>query len=263
MARNSERSAVSLKRGLDVLRAFQARNVTLTHNELVARTGLPNSTLARFTYTLTRLGYLRRDEASGGYQLGDKGAHPGRALMANLPVRKVAEPLMQELADRYSIAVALGAGDRESMVYIVYCHGRDATPRRMRAGAMVPMARTAMGRAYLFGLPPARRAWHLGQIGDAAGERADEQIAGIENSIRELRQYGFCFLEGEYRRAISSVAVPVILDQGDVVLALNCAFAPHSMSAAHVRDTLGPALGVVAGEIANRMAELGLTFWDD
>lgn len=263
MARSSEGSAVSLKRGLDVLRAFQAQNVTLTHNELVARTGLPNSTLARFTYTLTRLGYLRKEETTGGYQLGDKGAHPGRALMANLPVRKVAEPLMQELADRFNIAVALGGGDRDFMVYIVYCHGRDATPRRMRVGAMVPMARTAIGRAYLFGLSPAHRAWHLGQIGEAAGEGADEQIVGIEKSILELRQHGFCLLEGEYRREISSLAVPVILDQGNVVLALNCAFAPHSLSVEHIRGTLGPALASVAGEIANRMAELGLTFWDD
>jgi DNA-binding IclR family transcriptional regulator len=263
MTKSSEQSAVSLKRGLDVLRTFQADNVTLSHNELVTRTGLPKSTLARFTYTLTRLGYLYQDDALGGYRLGDKVADLGRVLLADLPVCRIARPLIQEMADTHNIAVALGAGDRESMVYIAYCYGRDAATRRMRTGSVVPMGRTAMGRAYLAGLPPALRARHVAQIGEKAGAGADEQIAGIEKSARDIKRDGFCFLEGEYRREISSLAAPVILDQGDVVLALNCAFAPHIFTERQVGEVLGPALMEVAGKIANKMADLGLTFWDD
>ena len=60
----------ALARGLAVLAAFRGGEPQLSNQDLASRTGLPKSTVSRLTYTLTQLGYLDQDPASGRYQLG-------------------------------------------------------------------------------------------------------------------------------------------------------------------------------------------------
>lgn len=262
MTRGKEGVTTSLKRGLDVLRAYHAEDVTLNNSELVSCTGLPKSTIARFTHTLTTLGYLQRDELHG-YQLGDRVVQLGHRLLASLPICQVAQPLMQRFADEHRVSVALAAGDQSSMVYLVYCSGKSVVMRHMRVGAMAPMAQTAIGRAYLWALPPAQRAWHIAQIATEAASAADELISSIERSFEVLDKDGFYCSYGEWRREIFAVGAPLIMDREQTVLALNCS-APHQgLDRKRLHDTIGPALAHLGTDIANTMFDQGKTFWDD
>jgi len=263
MTRSAEGVTTSLMRGLDVLRAYRAEETTLNNNELVNRTGLPKSTIARFTHTLTALGYLEQDGQQGGYRLGGKVVHLGHRLLASLPICQVAQPLMQQFADEHRLAVALAAGDQTSMVYLVYCSGRSVVTRHMRVGAVTPMAQTAIGRAYLWALPPARRAWHIAQIAAEAGAVADGQLSAIERSMAELDKDGFYCSYGEYRREIFAVGAPLVMDRDETVLALNCSAFHQGFDRETVRATLGPALVRLSTDIANTMSDLGRTFWED
>ena len=61
----------SLHRGLEILRAFRpADKAGLGNSELAERTGLPNSTVSRLTFTLLKSGYLVYDEGTGRYRMG-------------------------------------------------------------------------------------------------------------------------------------------------------------------------------------------------
>lgn len=262
-ANANESVAISLRRGLQVLRAFRAEDVRLSNNEIVDRTGLPKSTVARLTYTLSALGYLQQEDRMGRYRLGEKVVPLGHRLRASLPVCRIAPPLLQEFADRNNVAVALGAGDQTSMLYLVYCHGRNAVSRHLRTGAMVPIGRTAIGRAYLWGLPPARRAWHIAQIAAEAGESANEEVSTLEQSFKVLDRDGYFCAFGEWRRDIYSAAVPVILDGGQTVLGLNCSASHQAFSREHFREVLGPELVKLSTGIGNTMSAQGHSFWDD
>src|SRR3974390_1508456 len=88
----------ALGRGLDVLRLFRAEDAPLGNQEIARRTGLPKPTISRLTYTLTQLGYLNYDRKLGVYSLGGGVLALGYVALANLDVRRVARPLMQELA---------------------------------------------------------------------------------------------------------------------------------------------------------------------
>lgn len=263
MQQKKSSAATSLMRGLEVMRAFQASEALLGNNEIVERTGLPKSTVARFTYTLTKLGYLHQEGPLGRYRLDDKVVHLGHMLLANLFICQIAQPLMQKMADEYNMSVALGAGDRAAMVYIVYCQGRETVARRMRTGSMVPMAETAMGRGYLWALPPARRAWHLTQIGASAGDAADDQLIAIEKSLVELDRDGFYCSLGEWRRERYAVGAPVLLDGGETVLGLSGSSSRHERSEEEFREAIGPTLVKIAADIANTMSDLGRNFWDE
>src|SRR5438105_15885292 len=56
--------ATTLARGLEILRCFTPEAPVLGNKDLATRTGLPKPTVSRFTYTLSRLGYLKADHLS-------------------------------------------------------------------------------------------------------------------------------------------------------------------------------------------------------
>src|SRR5690242_15148932 len=104
-ANKDRQFVIALARGLDVLRAFTPQDGLLGNHEIAARTGLPRPTISRLTHTLTRLGYLKHSERLGKYQLGTAVLSLGYAVLANIGLRQVARPLMQELADQVNASV--------------------------------------------------------------------------------------------------------------------------------------------------------------
>lgn len=254
---------VSLARGLDILRAFRAIDAPLGNKEIADRTRLPKATVARLSYTLSQMGYLRQVGPHGQYHLGDKVTALGHALLRTMPVRNVAEPLMQALADRHEMSVALGIGDGPDMVYLHYCSGPETVTMRLRVGSMVPIAQSAMGRAYMSALPEPARERHMQAIRTAAGENADSVEAQLRAEIGEVDRRGFSVSFGAWRRELYAVGAPVWLDRGDTILALNCGTRRRGLEESHFHETLGPELMTLSSELGRRMDQLGASFWDE
>lgn len=254
---------VSLARGLDILRAFRAIDAPLGNKEIADRTRLPKATVARLSYTLSQMGYLRQVGSHGQYHLGDKVTALGHALLRTMPVRNVAEPLMQALADRYEMSVALGIGDGPDMVYLHYCSGPETVTMRLRVGSMVPIAQSAMGRAYMSALPELARERHMQAIRAAAGENANSVEAQLRAEIVEVDRRGFSVSFGAWRRELYAVGAPVWLDRGDTILALNCGTRRRGLDESHFLETLGPELMALSSELGRRMDQLGASFWDE
>ncbi len=261
--RAPESSVVSLARGLEILRAFRSTDVQLGNKEIAQRTRLPKTTVARLTYTLTRLGYLRQTGPLGQYHLDEKVAVLGNALLRALPIREVARPVMQALADEHDVSVALGAPERTSMVYIEYCRSPETVTVSLRAGSLLPMGQTAIGRAYLWGLRPEQRERTLKSLEVEAGDEAPAMTAAIEESFAQFDRHGFALSLGSWRREIYAVAAPVWVDRGQTVLALNCAARRRGLAEHLFREKLGPALVTIATEIAEGMDRLGRTYWGE
>ena len=254
---------VSLSRGLGILRAFRAVDAPLGNKEIAARTGLAKATVARLSYTLTQMGYLRQVGPHGQYHLGDKVSVLGHALLRTLPVRRVAEPLMQEMADRHEMSVALGIGIGADMIYLQYCAGPGTVTMRMRVGSLVPLARTAMGRAYLWALGEEQRERHVAAIRQAAGGSADETEAALRAAVAEVGHRGFAVSFGDWRSGIFAVGAPLWLDRGETILALNCGARRLGLDEADFEERLGPELVALSSEITHRMDQLGASFWGE
>src|SRR5579863_5708303 len=147
---------VALSRGLDVLRAFQPNDGLLGNQEIAARTKLPKPTISRLTYTLTKLGYLTPVPRFEKYQLAPAAMALGYAALTNLGVRHLSEPYREELMRETGGAVAIGGRDRLSMIYFGQSRGMTLGVQ-LDVGSRVPIATTAMGRAYLWALPEDER----------------------------------------------------------------------------------------------------------
>ena len=240
---------VALARGLDVLRAFRRGESMLGNHEIAERTGLPKPTVSRLTHTLTRLGYLVPCDRSGKYQLGVAVLSLGYVALANMDIRQIARPLMQQLADHSDAAVSLGSRDRDSMVYVENCRGHGTLTLRLDIGSRIPIATTAMGRALLAVLPEAERHELLaGLRRHWPGDWGPLQ-AGIDQALDDHRRRGFTLSVGEWHKDVHAVGVAVVPPDGGPPMALNCGGAAFLLPRATLEEDFGPRLVRVARDI--------------
>ncbi|WP_332451833.1 IclR family transcriptional regulator [Burkholderia ubonensis] len=247
---------LTLDRGLQVLRAFHADRAPLTNGELASRTGLPRSAVSALTSALIDLGFLRRAAGDARFELGSNVFGIGQAYLAANPVTPLAQPFMQKLADRLDASVALAVPDHLDMLYVAHRSGaRIATPR-MGIGSLVPMGTTAIGRAWLCGLPDPLRRRQIAQLTEAAGPQANAVAAGIEAAFADLRATGVCLSLGENQRDAWSMALPVRVGVSKTLMALSCgAVEPHPDVDAIRRRTV-PALKQAAIELATLLRDV-------
>lgn len=211
----------ALARGLSVLRAFRPGDGVLGNGELAERTGLPKPTVSRLTHTLTRLGYLIHAERLGKYQLGPGVLALGYGLLANLDFRRVARPYMQEFANETGLSLALGARDRLNMVYLEHARDASSVTLRLDIGSHIPIATTAMGRAFLAAIPETERAYLLTVMAERAGDAWPHQARGIAKALDDYARQGFCASFGDWQHDVNSVAVALRSPDGATVMAVN------------------------------------------
>ena len=233
---------VALARGLDVLRAFRPGDGVLGNLEIAARTGLPRPTVSRLTYTLTKLGYLTPVPRFGKYALAPAALALGYTALASQGIRPVAQPHMQMLADYAGGAVAVGARDRLSMVYLAQARGESALQVRLDLGARIPVASTAMGRALLAALSPGERAPLLDAIAERAGAEWPPLRDSIAASLETFARHGFTVSAGEWQEDVHAVGVPLLRGDGSPPLAFNCGAPAFRFTRQHLMDEIGPRL---------------------
>ena len=232
----------ALVRGLDVLRSFRRDDGALGNQEIARRTGLPKATVSRLTYTLSRLGYLVHLPESANYRLGPGALALGFATLGSLGVRDVARPFMQALADETQCSVALATRDGMAMLYIEACRGSSAIRVDLDVGSHLKLATSAIGRAYLAGLPDRDRADLMVKLAAREGEAWPAMEAGIAAALEDFRELGFVVSAGDWKREVNAVGVPLAIGTGGLAFALNCGGPAFVLPAERLRSDVGPKL---------------------
>jgi DNA-binding IclR family transcriptional regulator len=233
---------VALARGLDVLRAFTANEGLLGNQEIATRAGLPKATVSRLTYTLTKLGYLTHVERLSKYQLAPAALSIGYSALANMRIRQIARPYMQELANYTGASVALGSRDRLNLIYIEHCRSDHSMMLRLDLGARIPMGTTAMGRALLAAMPEKERTWLMDHIARREGEQWPKVRTGIERAIKDFANYGFTLSVGDWQPDVRAVGVPLVPADGSGAFAFNCGAPAFQLTRERLENDIGPRL---------------------
>ncbi len=248
--------ATTLAKGLVVLEAFDAGSIMLGNMELAARTGIPRPTVARLTHTLTELGYLRYDADLARYRLGARPLRMVRPLLAAMPFRQAARPLMQDLAESVRGTVSIGLLDGTSMIYVETARSGNVGPHVPDIGLPIPVASTAMGRAAAALLPAAEARILEDRLKDDAAApwtiHGDRYRASLEDCIDR----GFCTCHGEYMTSIHAVAAPLFLARDlQQAFALNCGIPAFRLQAGQLESEIGPRIRALAAAIRSLAGE--------
>jgi len=240
----------ALARGLDVLASFQGDDTPLGNQDIAQRCGLPKSTVSRLAATLAKLGYLRLDESTGKYHLGVATLALGAGMLARLDIRQIARPGMQRLADDFDGLVALGARDRFSMLYLETCRNQAGVfTLNVHIGTRVPIAVTAMGRAYLAEAGPTEQR-EVVERAKGLGFGSGQTIAkGLEQALKDYDALGCTCGFGDWNPDVHSIAVGLRLGDHLPLLALNFGGPAFRMSPDFLLDEVRPRLIALASEI--------------
>lgn len=232
----------ALARGLEVLACFRSGDGTLSNQEIAQRCRLPKSTVSRLTATLTRLGYLTNDEASGKYQLGIATLALGVGMLAKLDIRQVAQPLMQEVADFAQASVSLGVRDRLSMLYIENCRSRAALTLSLDVGSRVPIASSAIGRAYLAEASNSERNEIVERISELDPQTGEGIIRGLDRALGDYERHGCASSFGEWNPNVNAIAIGLRLGRRFPLMALNCGGPAFQLSPEFLLQEVKPRL---------------------
>lgn len=205
----------TLLKGLVVLEAVtDLDNQPKTIEELAARVGLTRSNAHRTLQTLIHAGYVERDEAGGGYRGTIRLFELGARQLAQLDVRRVALPLMRELARRTEETVHLSVLDGLDVVYIEKIESAQPIRAYSMVGGRGPAYAVATGKALL--------AHQHDEYLDGYSKQLIRHTAATVTSLTALKdelqkvvRAGYAINNGEWREGVGGVAATVFngLDQ--------------------------------------------------
>ncbi|OGU00507.1 MAG: IclR family transcriptional regulator [Geobacteraceae bacterium GWB2_52_12] len=247
----------ALARGLDILSCFKANDRFLNNQEISQRTGLPKPTVSRLTYTLIETGYLNYSGSQGKYFLGNKTLSLGYAFVANQEMRQIARPMMKELSDYAQASVAIGVRDQLNMLYIENSRSSTTTFNiRLDVGSHIPLAKTAMGRAYLCGVSEKERNSLMDQIKAQNPSEWPKVKRGLDQAMKDYQDKGFCLSLGDWNKGVHGVAVPYIPDDGTEVLSFNVGGPPFILTDDKLLSDIGPRLVSLVNNVAYDMRKM-------
>jgi DNA-binding IclR family transcriptional regulator len=234
--------SMNLARGMEVLRAFTLVDPILGNREIADRTGLPKPTISRLTYTLTLLGYLSRVEGLQKYRLGSGVLSLGYPLLANIRVRQIARPFMEQVARETGCTVNLGMRDRTNVVYIDTCRVDQGNVYQPDIGSTRPLLSTAIGRALVLAAPAGVRDAILNRIRLEDPPRHAQDLAVWQKERRAFAERGYCHSRGDWRKEVHAVAVPIRLPQREEPVAINCTLSAYRVKADTLAQEVAPRL---------------------
>lgn len=232
----------ALARGLQVLASFRGGDTLLGNQELAERCQLPKSTVSRLTGTLTRLGYLIQAPDSGRYRLGFATLSLGSAMLSRLDLRQLARPLMAELAAATGASVSLGTRDRFSMIYVEHCRAPSALTLSMDVGSRIPLATSAIGRAYLAVAGDAERREVMAAVQEHDEAAWPAVRAGIERAVEDHRQLGITCSFGDWQKDVNGIARAFDPGGGLPAMAVNCGGPASSLGRDFLLNEVRPRL---------------------
>lgn len=232
----------ALSRGLDVLACFRSGDASLTNQQISERCGLPKSTVTRIAYTLAKRGYLVQTEPGGGYVLGPATLSLGSSMLARLDIRQYARPLMQELADYAGATLAFGVRDRLSIIYTEVVRSNATLALTLQVGSRVPIATSAIGRAYLAGASEAERNAIIRLASQLDESVVDAVREALARGLSDHAEYGCTTSFGEWQPDVNGIAVAFRTAASSPLHVINCGGPSSSLSKEFLLNDVRPRL---------------------
>src|SRR5882724_574223 len=113
---------------------------------------------------------------------------------------------------------------------------------QLDVGSRVPIATTAMGRAFIWALSPDERAALLRELREHYGSRWPKLRDGIERSGEFIARHGFAISAGDWHDDIAAAGVALKLNDGTGPYAFNCGAPAFRFTEDRLRNDIGPRL---------------------
>ncbi len=239
----------SLAKGLGFLQAMAGAGRPLRLSDLAQATGSNHATTTRMLFTLTALGFVRRDPERR-YHLAPKVLSLGYAAVSALGWRQVAMHYLEALAAELKETVNLSVMEGDEIVYVGRLTTDRILPYDLQLGSRLPVYCTSMGKALLAFSPPDAVASLLARI--ALLPLTHHTITDPARLAAELdlvRRQGYAVNDEELSVGLRSAAAPILDRSGRAMAAINVAVPTKRVGRERLEGALAPRLMSTAQEI--------------
>jgi DNA-binding IclR family transcriptional regulator len=244
--------ATTLAKGLEVLRAFRPDQTSMTNVEISAQTGINRPTVARLTYTLTKLGYLKQERSK--YRLSWGALMLVNPLLASAKILQIARPSMQKLAQDVGGTVSIGTIDRVNFVYLETSRVNENVWTSQDLGTIGPLLPAAIGHALCAQLTDDELARKLEEIRRASPEDWVKYGESFREGVASCKSRGFSVVRGVWIPGTNSAGVPLLRDKSGECFAMNCRVPLFRLSPNQIEEEVGPRLKSLAANVRSQLA---------
>lgn len=238
----------SVDRALRLL-LLVGRRSSVRLSEASEALGVAPSTAHRLLAMLAFHDFVRHDGDRHGYVAGPALAEIGRARVETADLRRLARPVLEDLAARTAETVHLAVLDGRVVRYVDAVESTRALRVAARTGRALPAHCTAAGKALLAALAPRRVSGLLAGVAlEAATDRSITAHGALARHLATARRLGHAVNLEESEEGVASVAAAARDRAGRPLAAISVAGPVARMGAAR-RDLL-------AAEVRGAVARL-------
>jgi DNA-binding IclR family transcriptional regulator len=229
--------------------------------DLSSRVRLPKGTTHRLLSSLTYFGYVRQDLKTRNYFLGLKLVELGNLLLSQLDLRKEAEPLLRDLAERTNETVHMVFLDRGEIVYIDKVeldHNPSGLRMASRVGLRNPAHSSAVGKVLLSHLPEEELNGLIKEKG--LPKRTENTITDpiqLKEHLKAVRTQGYAVDDEENEKGIRCVAAPIYNEVGKAVAAVSISGPAFQVTKKRAQESLKKEVMETARKISDRLGYRG------
>lgn len=248
---NDRQFVTALGRGLTLLAAFE-HHERLTHQQLCQMTQLPKATITRLIHTLTTLGFLRTTE-HGHYQLGSSAVRLSATAWSRHDMIAAAAPLLRQFASENEVSVNLATEVEGEMRYHACCRSPARLSVNLQVGSAVPVAYTAIGRAFYAVSSATRQTMISNNLQEHLPKDTFHSAqTALEQAVEHYKKYGYTVSDGEFSTDILAVAVGVYdVATGQYAYSINASVPSANWDADDYALMIVPKLQALAKKIGN------------
>lgn len=240
---NEDKAFVNVvAKAFELLFAFDGTQSRLGNQDIARITGLPKATVARLTYTMTRLGYLSYLPDEAKYKIGERSIALSGQIFRGLDFRLTVRPHMKELADYASASCSIGICDGENIAYIEHVQSDEPLALRHSVGSRVPLLPTAAGRAYLSAVSEKVRSELLARLEALGAPGWPEMLTDLHKDMKFFQKNGYVVSCGKWIPRLNGVAVPLWSPRHATHFVFSVGGLSHHLTPVRLNEDIAPRL---------------------
>ncbi len=178
---------------------------------LSERTGMPVAKVHRYLTSFTRCGLAVQESAGGRYGVGPFAIQLGLAGLRQIEVVRCAGDALPEFCEELNETVALAVWANRGPTVVRIDESSQPVTMNMRAGSVLPLARSAIGHCFLAHLPPSKTQPVLD-----AERREGVTLEDLDARVARVKAAGFAVSDGMTLPGVSALAAPVFDHEGRI-----------------------------------------------
>lgn len=225
--------------------------------DLSAGLKLPKGTIHRLLSSLSYFGYIRQDPETKSYFLGLKLMELNAQLDNQLDLRKVAESILRDLAEKTKQTAHMVILDRNEVVYIEKIETQQPAgglKMASRVGSRNPVHSSAVGKVLLACSPDEAVETFLQEKGlprRTANTFTDPAL--FRKHMKLVRSQGYAVDDEENEQGIRCLGAPIFDGRGRPLAAISVSGPVFQMTKKFVQEVVKKEVIAAASEISRRL----------